>query len=374
VSNSSDIRIKTLDGFRFISISLVVLFHYLTRWTQPWISDNYYPYGDRFADVPLIAFGGIGVHFFFMISGFVILFTLERTKTIKDFFIRRFIRLWPTMLLCSILTFLAVRLFDPEFRYQAFEVGLKNFFPGLTFTPTKLWNTRYMDTAYWSLEVEVKFYILAGISYFILQRSFVRAWTIATIALFLIYRFTPVGNSEGYQYLFFPTYLPFFSAGILFYSLFNGKDRTFSVVCLLVLFLLGLQTRAPLIDKICIGCFFVLFYLFVYKDSWLRWLHNPVLIAIGVASYPLYLFHQHAGVILIAKLAPLLPLQGGWQILYPLGMYGLMCGFSFLVYRYFELPVKHILVKTIKQLQRKDAQQADGTEPIAEPVLIGKTP
>ena len=64
-------RLAYLDGMRGVAILLVLLFHAFARWP------DLVPYGDQYQSVPLFRVGFIGVNLFFIISGFVILMTLE---------------------------------------------------------------------------------------------------------------------------------------------------------------------------------------------------------------------------------------------------------------------------------------------------------
>src|SRR5258708_38866163 len=93
-------RIEILDSFRFLAIISVMFYHYSYRWTPPASPDNLYPYGDFYGSC--FRFGSTGVLFFFIISGFVISYTLENTTGFGSFMKNRFIRLFPPMLLWSI--------------------------------------------------------------------------------------------------------------------------------------------------------------------------------------------------------------------------------------------------------------------------------
>lgn len=97
-------RIEFLDGLRCFAILGVLLFHYFSRWTPPWYPENLYPYSSVLSR--LLSRGGYGVNHFFIISGFVITLTLFKCDNFSEFFIRRFCRLFPAMLLCSVVTFL----------------------------------------------------------------------------------------------------------------------------------------------------------------------------------------------------------------------------------------------------------------------------
>src|SRR5258706_14170930 len=100
-------RIKTIDGFRAIAIMMVIFFHFFSRWTFPVSNINLYPYKNRFN---YFTMGRLGVHFFFMISGFVIFMTLEKTESFRLFMVNRFLRLMPSMITISLVTFLAFRI------------------------------------------------------------------------------------------------------------------------------------------------------------------------------------------------------------------------------------------------------------------------
>src|SRR5450759_1408558 len=96
-------RIEELDGWRTISIALVIFSH-LTLSSNIHISDS----GQiaRLVYVPVLKeLGFLGVKIFFVISGFVICRTLlqERAKlgriSLLGFYIRRFFRIVPPLLL-----------------------------------------------------------------------------------------------------------------------------------------------------------------------------------------------------------------------------------------------------------------------------------
>ena len=67
-------RVSHLDGLRGLAILLVIGFHAYARW------GNTLPYGTTFANVPLFSIGSRGVQLFFLISGFVIFWTLDKTS------------------------------------------------------------------------------------------------------------------------------------------------------------------------------------------------------------------------------------------------------------------------------------------------------
>ncbi|MCM2335320.1 MAG: acyltransferase family protein, partial [Pseudomonas sp.] len=84
---SSTGRVVELDALRGLAALAVVAFHYTTHYQAQ--VGHAQPLGFGFP------FGNYGVHLFFLISGFVIFMTLERTRSPLDFVVSRFSRLFP---------------------------------------------------------------------------------------------------------------------------------------------------------------------------------------------------------------------------------------------------------------------------------------
>ena len=117
-------RIDYLDGHRGIAILLVIFFHAFSRWTE------LVPYTDTYAQFPLFQFGFLGVQLFFLLSGFVILMTLEKCVDFKSFLYRRWLRLFPAMSICSVVIFFSTDFF---FERPGGIPSAKDLIPGLTF-------------------------------------------------------------------------------------------------------------------------------------------------------------------------------------------------------------------------------------------------
>ena len=70
-------RVVELDALRGLAALAVVAFHYTTLYGEL--------YGHSGPPPLSFGFGNYGVHLFFLISGFVIFMTLERTRSAMDF-------------------------------------------------------------------------------------------------------------------------------------------------------------------------------------------------------------------------------------------------------------------------------------------------
>ena len=129
-------RIEILDSYRFIAILSVMLYHYYSRWTPPINNVSLYPYGSKYDH---FSYGNLGVQFFFIISGFVIAFTLTRTDSFIDFWKKRIIRLLPSMFICSFITLVVFRLMDTKMLFLGSH-SIKNFIFSLSFLSPEIYH------------------------------------------------------------------------------------------------------------------------------------------------------------------------------------------------------------------------------------------
>ncbi len=97
--NSSSVRFKHITGvdvLRFLAAMLVVVFH-LGGHAEKRLVESTYMIG-------WTSIGWIGVQIFFVISGFVIAFSGEKSRA-SDFVISRIVRLGPGVWICASLHF-----------------------------------------------------------------------------------------------------------------------------------------------------------------------------------------------------------------------------------------------------------------------------
>lgn len=162
-------------------------------------------------------FGEFGVDLFFIISGFSILYSVQN-KTLKQYTIRRILRLYPTIFICSSFTLLT-GIFMPD-------TSIKDLLTrwGFQFTFfNDLFGVNYISTLYWTMNLTVHFYILVGIikatgwwnnnKYYILY-----AW----LSLYFLNTF--IIKNQIIESLFVTRYSGHFILGILLF-LFIKKER-----------------------------------------------------------------------------------------------------------------------------------------------------
>ncbi|MEV5112746.1 hypothetical protein [Peribacillus frigoritolerans] len=144
--------------------------------------------------------------------------TITNTKNVREFAQKRAIRLYPAYLSAVVITFLMVRLYGLEGR------GVSSF--------EALFNIRmlqgfvriinHVDGAYWSLTVELTFYILIGIILYFGQINNVYALPILwLISSFIIQVANVVSNdhiiTKALIYFSIADYSHLFIVGIVFY-------------------------------------------------------------------------------------------------------------------------------------------------------------
>lgn len=301
-------RLSELDGFRAVAILGVLGFHYTLRFP------GYYP----FDPITVFRYGYLGVHLFFMISGFVIALTLSKSQSAMDFAVRRWSRLFPPMLICSLVTFAFLALVDNPFTEMR-RASAADFLPSWTFTQPGIWewlvpNVKYVDGVYWSLFYEVRFYFWAAALFFAFGgEGFARHFAIFAAFSGLGYVIAgwaaPVNGSLVFETLFISKYIGLFCAGVLFFELYQQRAKPWVFIGLaLCLASAIMEEQRPLI-ALALCLFFVAFFMLVYRKSALapfRWLP---LVWIGLVSYSLYLLHQNIGVGIINQSS-----AGRWSV------------------------------------------------------------
>jgi peptidoglycan/LPS O-acetylase OafA/YrhL len=140
---------------RFLAAFSVLVYHYFSCY-HPKLA---VPEGFLAAASWATRYGYLGVNAFFMISGFVILWSAMQRGPI-DFLIGRISRLYPCFWFSVLLTAGVVYLFGA---YAAtgipVQVSPASVAANLTMIPSYL-GFGYIDDVYWTLEVELRFYAL----------------------------------------------------------------------------------------------------------------------------------------------------------------------------------------------------------------------
>lgn len=128
--------------------------------------------------LPLEGWGANGVDMFFVISGFVMLFTqLEKKRRVKDFLILRAIRIIPIYWLLTLIV-IAIYIIAP-FAFRETVISTKWALASLSFLSTAMIERHPIVQVGWTLEWEMWFYLVFGLSLWF------RSWAATLSATFL---------------------------------------------------------------------------------------------------------------------------------------------------------------------------------------------
>jgi peptidoglycan/LPS O-acetylase OafA/YrhL len=280
-------RFSELDALRGFAAVAVVIFHFTTRAARE--------------GFPLFDFeiGQHGVQVFFCISGFVIYWTLERSKTLLDFAVSRFSRLYPAYW-AALAVLVAANFF--------FSIEDSVWVTGYAVNATmlqKFVGIQDVDGVYWTLGVELTFYAWMALVFatghlkhivpISLVWLLIAAWMGAVeITTHHIPRVLDVA-------LIFP-HIPYFIAGMMFYLIRSKGLQREHIGVLAVVFLATLAIYGPGMWWMP-AAVFAIFGLAIYGK--LAWIVNPVTLWLGDISYSLYLTHRVWGQGIMIELARL---------------------------------------------------------------------
>lgn len=318
-------RVLYLDGLRGLAILFVLAWHYFGP-----VYAMHLPYGSSYAHQPLVRIGWAGVNLFFLISGYVIFMTLERCTGFVDFMLRRWLRLFPAMLVGSLLIFAAAQGMASEM--PGGRPHPLDLVPGLTLINPiyfekylNVGGVRSLDGAFWSLYVEAAFYVVIGVLFFWV------GWARAIAGLLLLWIgytiMPPIAYKMHWVWWMAPPYRFMKWAGVAYFGWFasgalflkargaaanGGHDRALFAMAIAIGLVAAMTSAMPdlLEKKMRIGlALSVLLFAAAERSRLLqRLLETRILLFVGFISYPLYLVHSAIGVGLIKLLSEEVPL------------------------------------------------------------------
>jgi len=281
-------RYSELDAIRGIAALMVVVYHYTARYGEI--------YGYSIEPVFSFELGKFGVQLFFIVSGFVIFLTLDKTVHAVDFIVSRLSRLYPAYWVAVILTFSVVYFFSLPGR----EVEASSALVNLTMFQ-KWFSVPNVDGVYWTLAVELSFYLIMYVLFVTKKLNKITLISVVWLCAIIFCRYLEVYQSveihEVIELMFVLEYGNLFIAGIMFYKIMKNSLSSSYLVLLMCLFTEYVLHGSSVI---IIFSYFCIFYLFI--KGRLSMLSIRPLVFLGTISYSLYLIHQNIGYIIIQKL------------------------------------------------------------------------
>jgi peptidoglycan/LPS O-acetylase OafA/YrhL len=297
-------RIAELDFLRFIAASAVVLYHYAYR---P-VADGTLS-GTGFASLQGISrYGYLGVPLFFLISGFVIAWSAQG-RSVGQFALSRFKRLYPMFWVGLAMTLGVVALTGrrPYLLHPGVVAANLTMLPGRFSRPE-------VDVVYWTLAIELKFYVWVAILILAKQMRYLEYWLSLWLAGLLLVIWFP--GVPALASLTIAPYGVYFVAGAVCYLVRANRITLWRALVLAGCFAASVWQALGAIGEFtlvrglaapgAVIAIIVLCYAAVIAVS-LRAVHLPrvgLWFALGALTYPLYLLHNVIGKEVGESLAP----------------------------------------------------------------------
>lgn len=285
-------RLDFLDILRGIGAVAVLLQHVMELSSPSFSSftSNYFQ------------FGSFGVILFFLCSGFIIPVSIEKQKSLKTFWRRRFFRLYPLYFFSLIV---AVVLVLAGFQSEKLDViSVKNVLLNMTMLQ-KFLRAPLIIELYWTLNLEFVFYIVMSI---LLLVGLNKKSTLLAILALLGANFVGIFTNQGFGLAF---YFATLFVGTVFYRWYHNE--TSLKVALTILFLtmttifiityknlygkddiasLGTRSFVPMLSA------WLLAYIVFWAAMLVKSRRFPVVLTfLGKISYSLYLMQAVVGMI-----------------------------------------------------------------------------
>lgn len=246
--------------------------------------------------------GIAGVDLFFVISGFVILKSIENKPNGMRFLISRSIRIYPIYWIVATFTFsyyYILNYFNSPVPYV--EIPFYHYIANLSMIQY-YFNVPNIDGSYWTLLIELLFYILMYVLFKLkLINKIVKVGLIiltVTAIHFALVSFNIIADYSQWIPLLY--HFPAFFIGILFYKIFNQKEQLikllpyiiYSICIQSMLHGYGRSTQFMSLEWYIFMLVIISFIFIFFVLGKLSFIVNPITKFLGKISYSFYLLHQ----------------------------------------------------------------------------------
>ena len=296
-------RFRELDGLRGIAALAVVIGHFGATFNQNYIHSPQSPYS-----FPL---GEMGVQLFFIISGYVILLTAIKSGSALKFMISRVARLYPTYWFGIIIATLVYVLYGNPGRHITQLQVLLN-----TTMMQRFIMVEDVDKVYWTLAVEMQFYLLVA-TYILFRRGKIYRreitvgiiiWSVIGTILCLVIGMPHNSLDKIVLWSVLAEHAPLFCLGMVLFMYSHDRRFTWLIPLLTIMASINTYIMRDMLHAVTMLGICVIFFIVVYCPRVPFLAHGPIHF-VGVISYPLYLGHAMLGYMIINILIPYL---GDW--------------------------------------------------------------
>ena len=299
-----------MDILRFAAATGVLAYHYISSYLPDDPSEPWLAVAAHFA-----RYGYLGVELFFIISGFVILWSAQG-KSPTAFAVSRVCRLYPTFWAAVLLTsacYLLLGPYAPQMSGQ--DLSLHRLLANATMMP-QLFDAERIDGVYWTLELEIRFYFLIFALLLLRQIGNIERWLYLWLAVCTW--ITLQGAPRWIEFFAVAPYGSFFIGGCLLYLLHSAGWTWPRAVALAIAVALSvadsLRIRSGFISAdaesewivpvLVILLFGILLLLLVFLHRPDKLSQSTFSYRLGALTYPLYLTHAAIGRMLMEILLP----------------------------------------------------------------------
>jgi len=160
-------RVNNFDLIRLVAALQVVFMHgfFHLKINNEFLKNFFEKFIQYFPGVPI----------FFTVSGFLIFWAFDRNPNLNKYVTNRILRLYPALYICLLITILLLFLFSTRslVNQTSFYIWLAaqmSFFQFYTPEILRFWGVGTPNGSLWTIAVEVQFYILVPIIYFLMKR------------------------------------------------------------------------------------------------------------------------------------------------------------------------------------------------------------
>jgi len=310
-------KITFANQLRGIAVLCVMVAHYtgiywgardlVSSYIHAPAATGHGPHWPAYILFPTLNYGPFGVALFFLISGFVIPFSLAKMGRLR-FIMARALRIFPTYWLASAVTLTAMWL-SSRYWGTPFDIDTRTLVANLELIHVQK-DLPTIDLVNWSLSIEIKFYVIAALMWPFIRRS--SALALVNFALVILAFLTWVPASWGTFSLLGTElsldatkcelmYMPFLFIGTLFHfalkSEISPSTLCGSVLGVFLAFLMMWQKTTLAVQFWVVPANYG-YALIVFSTCYVaraRFKASRILDFFADISYPLYLVHALIG-------------------------------------------------------------------------------
>lgn len=242
-----------------------------------------------------------GLPIFFFISGYLVFASYDKNRNIKSFYLNRILRLYPALILATILGLILVLKIYSNYKEVDYSEAIKWFFYqlllGQNYNPYNI--QQKINWVTWTLTIEIIFYLIVPI--FFLNKKYTKFLVYSFLIISSIYwcLISKINNSLVYYINLTPLKAGWmFMIGSLFYLNFNiiYKYKNYLFYSIIIIFLIILSNQDNFLFKSSSRGHDLGFAYFLFLMMFVFWFAYSVNIKIFTInfdlSYGIYLYHS----------------------------------------------------------------------------------